>query len=132
MKSEAGVKKYIYEWLVGLNIGPVYQDRMLLDDKTKLRKERTYIVMDFPDGIADQGPWFRAICVVCIGCKDQKNFIPDLDTLDKVCATFQESFPYNDDKNNVSLIDVQFEDDYPDGSGNHEYRYSFDVFASKG
>ena len=131
MKSEAGLKKYIYDWLVGLNIGPVFQDRKQQDDTTKLRKERTYIVMDFPDGIVDQGGWYRAICVVCIGCRDKVNFVPNLEKLDEVCAKFIESFEYNDEENNVSLLDCQFEDDYPDGAGNHEYRYSFDVFASK-
>lgn len=130
--TEAGLKKYIYDWLEGLNIGPVFMDRKQQDDKTKLRKERTYIVMDFPDGIMDQGPWFRGICVVCIGCKDKALYVPDLATLDKVSAKFLAEFPHNDDENGVNLIDVEFEDDYPDGVGNHEFRYSFDVFASKG
>ena len=131
MTSEAGVKKYIYDWLVGLNIGQVTTDRMPFDDTTKQRKERTYIVMDFPDGIEDQGPWFRGICVVCIGCRDKVRFVADLDTLDKVCSKFLAQFNHNDDENGINLIDVQYEDDYSDGVGNHEYRYSFDVFASK-
>lgn len=131
MRSEAGVKKYIYDWLVGLNIGPVFQDRKPFDDTTKLRDKSTYIVMDFPDGIVDQGPWWRGICVVCIGCRDRDRFVPDLETLDKVCAKFLDEFPKNDNKTGISLIDVQFEDDYSDGIGNHEYRYSFDVFAPK-
>lgn len=131
MKSEAGVKKYIYEWLVGLKIGPVFQDRKPFDDTTKLRNIRTYIVMDFPDGLMDQGPWFRGICTVYIGCRDKDRFVPDLETLDRVCAVFTSQFNHNDDENHINLIDCQYEDDYSDGVGNHEYVYSFDVFASK-
>lgn len=129
--TEAGLKKYIYDWLVGLGIGQVFMDRKPFDDTTKQRDIRTYIVMDFPDGIMDQGPWYRGICVVCIGCRDKARFIPDLTTLDKQCAKFLAEFNKNDDENGVNLIDVEFEDDYSDGVGNHEFRYSFDVFASK-
>ena len=131
MKSEAGLKKYIYDWLDGLHIGPVFQDRKPFDDTTKLRTDRTYIVYDFPDGITDQGPWFRGICTVWIGCRDKERFVADLETLDKVCAKFLAEFEHNDYENGVSLIDVEFEDDYSDGVGNHEYVYSFDCFASK-
>ena len=131
MTSEAGLKKYIYDWLVGLGIGPVFQDRKPFDDTTKLRNIRTYIVYDFPDGIEDQGPWYRGICTVCIGCKDKERFVADLATLDAVCAKFKAEFEKNDEENNVHCLDCEFEDDYSDGVGNHEYRYSFDVFASK-
>ena len=132
MKSEAGVKKYIYDWLVGLGIGPVFQDRKPFDDTTKLRNIRTYIVVDFPKGIEDQGPWYRGICVVYIGCRDKERFVANLDVLDKACTKFLEQFDYNDEENGVSLIDVIFDGDDSDDVGNHEYRYSFDVFASKG
>ena len=87
--------------------------------------------MDFPDGIEDQGPWYRGICVVCIGCRDKDRFVADLETLDKACAKFKSQFEMNDEKNGVSCIECEFDDDYSDGVGNHEYRYSFDVFASK-
>jgi hypothetical protein len=131
MNSEAGIKKYIYEWLVGLDIGPVFQDRKPLDDTTKLRSQRTYIVYDFPNGIEDQGPWYYGICSVCIGCRDKARFVADLSTLDKVCAKFLEEFPKNDLEQKVSIIGVEFEDDYSDGVANHEYQYSFEVYASK-
>ena len=131
MKSEAGLKKYIYDWLVGLNIGPVFMDRKPFDDTTKLRNIRTYIVMDFPDGILDQGPWYRGICTVYIGCRDKDRFVPDLETLDRVSQKFLDEFEKNDYENGVNCISVEFEDDYSDGVGNHEYVYSFDVFASK-
>ena len=131
MKSEAGLKKYIYDWLVGLKIGPVFQDRKPFDDTTKQRDIRTYIIYDFQDGIVDQGPWFRGICTVWIGCRDKARFVADLETLDKVCAKFLAEFNHNDTENNVHCIDVEFEDDYSDMVGNHECVYTFDVFASK-
>lgn len=132
MTSEAGVKKYIYDWLLGLNIGRVFQDRMQYDDTTKLKGKRTYIVYDFPEGIEDQGAWLYGQCRVCIGCRDKERFVADLATLDAACSVFKSEFDKNDDEAGVSLIDVQYIDDYPDDVGNHEYQYIFDVYAKKG
>ena len=129
MTSEAGVKKYIYDWLVGLKLGPVFQDRKVWDDTTKLRDLRTYIVVDFPEGITNEGPWFRATCIVCIGCRDKQRFVANLPTLDKACSKFLAEFDKNDDENGVSLIDVNFIGDGQYGDDDHEYQYVFDVFA---
>lgn len=132
MTSEAGVKKYIYEWLVGLDIGPVMQDRRPFDDTTKLRDKRTYIVVDFHDGIEDQHSWYYGQCTVCIGCRDKERFVADLTTLDAVCSKFLAEFDKNDEENGISCISVDYVDDYSDNVGNHEYQYVFDVYASKG
>lgn len=129
MTSEAGIKKYIYDWLVGLNLGPVFQDRKPWDDTTKLRNLRTYIVYDFPDGIEDQGPWWRGQCMVAVGCRDKQRFIADLNTLDKACTKFLNEFDKVDEDNGIDLIDVEFLGDTPYGADDHEYQYAFDVFA---
>lgn len=131
MKTEAGLKKYIYDWLVGLGLGVVLMDRKAMDDTTKFKTIRTYIVVDFPDGIWDEGPWFRANCTVCIGARDKSRFVADLETLDKACAKFLEQFDMNDDEHGVNLIDVEFVDDYAVGADDHEFQYVFDVFATK-
>ena len=131
IQSEAGIKKYIYDWLVGLKLGRVLQDRKPFDNTEKLRDIRTYIVYDFPEGIEDQGPWYRGICRVCIGCRDKERFVADMDTLTKACSKFRAEFDKNDEEQGISLIDVEFVDDYSDEVGNHEFQYLFDVFASK-
>ena len=132
MQSEAGIKKYIFDWLAGLKIGRVFQDRMPYDDTTKLQNKRTYIIYDFPEGIEDQGPWFYGQCRVIIGCRDKSRFVADLTTLDEACGIFRGQFDKNDDEAGISLIDVQYIDDYPDEIGNHECQYIFDVYSSKG
>jgi hypothetical protein len=132
MQSEAGIKKYIYDWLVGLNIGRVFQDRMPYDDTSKLSNNRSYIIYDFPDGIEDQGAWFFGVCRVCIGCRDKSRFVADLATLDKNCGVFHNEFDKNDNEAGISCIDLQYVDDYSDDIGNHEYQYLFDVYAQKG
>jgi hypothetical protein len=114
-----------------LQIGPVFQDRKPIDDTTKLRDKRTYIVVDFPEGIEDQGPWHYGLCRVNIGCRDKERFVADLETLDKISAKFLDEFDKNDEENGVSCIDVEFEDDFSDGVQNHEYQYIFDVYAQK-
>jgi hypothetical protein len=131
MTSEAGIKKYIYDWLVGLNLGPVFQDRKPWDDTTKLRNLRTYIVYDFPDGIENEGPWFHGICTVCIGCRDKEKFVADMTTLDNACTKFLDKFDWNDEENGVLMIDPEYDSDYSDGVGNHEYRYFFEIYIDK-
>lgn len=131
MQSEAGIKKYIYDWLVGLDIGRVFQDRMPYDDTTKLTGSRAYIIYDFPHGVEDQGAWFYGQCRVCVGCKDRYRFIADLETLDSACSRFRAEFDKNDDGAGISCIDLQYIDDYPDDVGNHEFQYVFDVYARK-
>lgn len=131
MTSESGIKKYIYDWLIGLNIGRVFQDRIPYDDTTKLSNKRTYIIYDFPNGIEDQGPWWYGQCRISIGCRDKERFVADMKTLDEVCSKFRHEFDKNDEEAGVSLIDVQYVNDYPDEVGNHECQYIFDVYAKK-
>lgn len=132
MKTEAELKKYIFDWLTKLNLGVVLQDRKAMDDTTKVKQLRTYIVVDFPDGMWDEGAWFRANCTVCIGARDKSRYVADLETLDKACAKFLSQFDYKNDKDGVYFIDVEYVDDYANGSDDHEYQYIFDVFANKG
>lgn len=131
MKSEASIKKYIYDWLSNLGIGPVFLDRKPFDDTTKMRSQRTYIVFDFPDGIVDEGPWFRGDCRVSIGCRDQERFVPDMDSLSAACDKFRSEFDRNDDIEGIDCIDVEYIEDYTDNEGNHEFVFVFDMFAYK-
>lgn len=129
-RSEASIKEYIYTWLSNLGIGPVFMDRKAFDDTTKIRQKRSYIVVDFPDGIIDMGPWYEATCVVFVGCRDKERFVPDYGTLDAVCGKFKAEFDRNDDIEGISCIDVEYIDDYPN-IDNHEYQYQFDIYARK-
>lgn len=132
IKSEAGLKQYIYDWLKRLTIGQVFLDRKPFDDTTKSRDQRTYVIFDFPDGIIDEGPWFYGSCRVCIGCRDQERFVPKMDSLARACDKFRSAFDRNDDIEGVDCIDVEYIDDYSDDVGNHEFVYVFDVYAQKG
>ena len=124
--------EYIHNWLSGLNIGPVTLDSKSLDDTTKARKLRTYIEFSFPDGIDDQGPWFRGNCVVNIVCRDKDVLIADIPTLSKACNKFLDEFDHKDADAGIDCIDVEYVDFFSDGVGNHMFQYVFDVFARKG
>ncbi|MCM1443605.1 MAG: hypothetical protein NC083_08780 [Muribaculum sp.] len=129
MQTENQIMKYIYDWLVGLDIGEVFQDRKPYDDTTKQRSKRGYIVFTFNDGIEDMGPFFHGVCSVAIGCRDKAHFVADMITLGEMVETFRQPFDYND--NDMHLIDLEYIDLYSDDMGNHEHRYVFDVFADK-
>ena len=49
------ILKYLYDFLNGLKIGDVFQDKKPYDDTTKQKKDRTYLVYTFPNGIDDMG-----------------------------------------------------------------------------
>ena len=51
--------------------------------------------------------------------------------LDKACKVFLNEFEKNDEKEGMHCIDVEQVDYYSDEIGNHEYQFTFDVFADK-
>lgn len=129
MKTENEIIKYIYDWLVGLDIGEVLQDRKPYDDTTKQRPKRGYIVFTFEKGIEDMGGFFGGDCYVSLGCRDNAHFIADMNTLGKMSEVFRAQFDYN--KDDMHMIDLEYLDLYSDDIGNHEHRYVFTVFADK-
>lgn len=131
MRSEADIMKYIYDWLVGLNIGKVLQDREPFADTTGMRNRRTYIVYSFPDGIDDCNAFWQGTCVVCIGCRDKEKFVADMENLVPAVNKFIAEFDKNDEVNGVHCVGVQQTDFYSDKVGNHEYQYVFDVYADR-
>lgn len=131
MKNQAEVMYELYNWLNGLGIGPVFQDRKPFGDTTKQRSSRTYIVFQVPDGIEDQNAYFRGVCNVCIGCRDKEKFKADMQTLDDACKKFLEQFDMNNEETGLHCHDVEQVDFYSDDIGNHEYLFVFDVFADK-
>lgn len=132
MNQTSQIKQYIYNWLVGLQIGEVFQDRKTLDDTTKIRDKRTYIIFTFENGIEDLGGFFRGECTVVIGARDiVRQTSPEL-YLAASEATLLAQFDKNDTTNGISMIDIDKVDDGFDGVANHEYVYVFTVLAEKG
>lgn len=127
------ILKYIYDFLVGLNIGDVFQDRKPYDDTSKQREKRTYIVYTFPNGIEDMGPFFEGVCTVQVGCRDRAHFVADMPTLTKATDVVYKALGNDvvDRENGINLIDLNQDDFYSDDMGNHEFLFSFDVLAEK-
>lgn len=125
------IMKYVYDWLVGLKIGEVFQDRKPYDDTTKQRSNRCYIVFTFDDPVSDYDVYFRGTCSVVIGCRDKAHFVADMVTLDAAVQKFVGAFDVNDDEAGVRLLDVEQQLFDSDDMGNHEYVFTFDVFGDK-
>ena len=121
--------KYIYDWLVGLNIGEVFMDRKPYDDTTKQRPKRTYIVFTFNSSLEDRGAFWQGACSVTIGCRDKAHFVADMNTLDEATKKFLKEFDKNDETNHIHLFNVGQDYFDSDDMGNHEYQYTFDVIA---
>lgn len=131
MTSQADIMKYIYDWLAGLNIGKVLQDREPFADTTEMRNLRTYIVYSFPDGIEDQNAFWQGVCVVNIGARDKRKFIADMESLTPAVNKFVAEFDKVDEENGIDCTGLQQVDFFSDKVGNHEYQFVFDVFADK-
>lgn len=123
------IMKYIYDWLVGLNIGEVFMDRKPYDDTTKQRPKRTYIVFTFNSTLEDRYAFWQGACSVTIGCRDKAHFVADMNTLDEATKKFLKEFDKNDETNNIHLFNVGQDYFDSDDMGNHEYQYTFDVIA---
>lgn len=123
------IMKYIYDWLVGLNIGEVFMDRKPYDDTTKQRPKRTYIVFTFNSSLEDRGAFWQGACSVTIGCRDKAHFVADMNTLDEATKKFLKEFDKNDETNHIHLFNVGQDYFDSDDMGNHEYQYTFDVIA---
>lgn len=123
------IMKYIYDWLVGLGIGEVFQDRKPYDDTTKQRDKRCYIVFTFDNTLEDRDAFWTGTCAVIIGCRDKAHFVADMVTLDNATTKFLHEFDKNDTENGMHLFDVRQDYFDSDDMGNHEYQYSFDVIA---
>lgn len=127
------ILKYIYDYLVGLDIGDVFQDRKPYDDTSKQRAKRTYIVYTFPNGIDDMGPFYHGVCTVQIGCRDRAHFVADMPSLIAATDVLHRSLSSDivDEAHGIQMIDLNQDDFYSDDMGNHEFLYSFDVYANK-
>lgn len=123
------ILKYIYDWLVGLNIGEVFMDRKPYDDTTKQRPKRTYIVFTFNSSLEDRCAFWQGACSVTIGCRDKAHFVADMNTLDEATKKFLKEFDKNDETNHIHLFNVGQDYFDSDDMGNHEYQYTFDVIA---
>ena len=123
------IMKYIYDWLVGLNIGEVFMDRKPYDDTTKQRPKRTYIVFTFNSTLEDRDAFWQGACSVTIGCRDKAHFVADMNTLDEATKKFLREFDKNDETNHIHLLNVGQDYFDSDDMGNHEYQYTFDVIA---
>ena len=139
MKSESEIRQYIQRWLTGLKLGPVFQDRKVLDDTTKLRDIRTYIFFDLPEGLVDNGPWFSGNCIVHIGARDKSRFVPAEEALMPAIVKFTREFErdghtdtLDDRKNGISFIDMECTGMMGYGQDDHEYQFIFEIYAEKG
>lgn len=132
MTQTSQIKQYIYNWLTGLDIGQVFLDRRPMDDTSKMRAKRTYVIFYFEEGIEDRGGFFEGECTVVLGARDVVRFTSPEVILAEVEYKFLAEFDKNDTNNGISLIAVDKVDDGPDNVGNHEYVYKFTVYAEKG
>ena len=127
------ILKYLYDFLNGLKIGDVFQDKKPYDDTTKQKKDRTYLVYTFPNGIDDMGPFYQGVCVVQLGCRDRAHFVADMPTLIRATDKLYEALgdDHLDKEAGINMIDFNQDDFYSDNMGNHEFLFSFHVFAEK-
>lgn len=127
---EEGVLNFIFEYLKGLNIPKcdVYLNRPTIVGN-KEKRNKTYIIVAFPNGFENRGPFSRAGGVITIGAKDAVLGLPQVKEITRVANIVKANFPIlNKD---YSFIDMEFSSDDSLGTGWHEYYYSFQLYINK-
>lgn len=136
MTQTAQIKQYMYDWLCGLNIGPVFEDSKPMDDTTKSRVKRTYVKYLFEGAIEDMGGYFQGDLTIIIGARDAVRFVSAELVLAEAEKTLTAQFiggeDRNDTENGVSMTGLTKVDEGFDQVGNHEYVYSCTVYVEKG
>lgn len=127
---EEGVLNFIFEYLKGLNIPKcdVYLNRPTLVGNNE-KRNKTYIIVAFPNGFENRGAFSQAGGVITIGAKDAILGLPQVTEITRVANIIKAQFPILTDE--YSFIDMEFSSDDSLGTGWHEYYYSFQLYINK-
>lgn len=121
----------LFDMVVGWNIPNcnVYLSRPTIVGNKETR-ETSYIIVSFPNGMDDSmEPIQRATGVITIGAKDEVIGLPNSGIISEIADTIKSKFPIiNDD---YTIINFKESSDDSEGTGWHEYYYTFQIYINK-
>ena len=127
---EEGVLKYLFEYIKSLNIQDcdVYLNRpTIVGDYDK--REKSYVIISFPKGFEYLDAYTRAQGMITIGSKDKVLGLPHSGEITRISNVLRGIFPLLTD--DYSVLDFEFSSDDSQGTGWHEYYYTFQIYINK-
>ena len=127
---EEGVLRFLFEYVKGLNIDDcdVYLNRPTIVGDGEERKQN-YIVISFPNGFEYLGAFAKAVGMITIGAKDEILGLPQSGEITRISNVLRGMFPLITE--DYSLLDFEFSSDSSEGTGWHEYYYTFQLYINK-
>lgn len=127
---EEGVLNFIFNYIKGLNIPKcdVYLNLPTLVGNNE-KRNKCYVVVSFPHGFENRGPFSQADGLITIGAKDAVLGLPQVKEITRVANIIRSKFPILTPE--YSFIDMEFSSDESLGTGWHEYYYSFQLYINK-
>lgn len=126
---EEGVLSYIFNFVKGLNIADcdIYLNRPTIVGDKEVRND-TYVIISFPDGFINMDAIAKATGVITIGAKDRILGLPQVNEITRVANILKSAFPILTDE--YSFLDFEFSSDDSQGTGWHEYYYTFQLYIN--
>ena len=127
---EEGVLNFIFTYIKRLQIPDcdVYLNRPTIVGEKEQRND-TYVIVSFPDGFENKDAFHRATGMITVGAKDLILGLPQVNEITRVSNIIKNEFPILTEDS--SLIDYEFSSDDSDGTGWHEYYYTFQIYINK-
>ena len=127
---EEGVLIFLFEYVKSLNIRDcdVYLNRPTIVGDYEKRKT-SYVVISFPNGFNYLDAYSHAQGMITIGAKDKILGLPHSGEITRISNVLSGIFPLLTD--DYSVLDFEFSSDSSEGTGWHEYYYTFQIYINK-
>lgn len=127
---EEGVLQFLFDYVKKLGISKcnIYLNRPTIVGDSENR-EKSYVIISFPNGFEYMDAFSRATGMITIGSKDKILGLPNSGEITRISNKLRDMFPILTD--DYSVIDFEFSSDHSEGTGWHEYYYTFQIYINK-
>lgn len=124
---EGDVLQYLFDYFKALSIPKcdVYLNRPTIVGEKEIR-QKSYVIISFPNGFDDRGAFKTATGMITIGSKDIILGLPQVKEITRISDIIRANFPII--TSDYSVIDYEFSSDDSVGQGWHEYYYAFQIY----
>lgn len=127
---EEGVLKFLFDYVKQLNISncDIYLNRPTIVGDNEERC-KSYVIISFPSGFEYLGAYSKATGMITIGAKDEILGLPQSGEISRISNIIRGAFPILTQE--YSVIDFEFSSDHSEGTGWHEYYYTFHIYINQ-
>ena len=127
---EEAVLNFIFKYIKSLKISDcdVYLNRPTIVGENEKLKD-AYVIVSFPNGFTNKDAFSVAEGIITIGAKDRIIGLPNIRNITRIADVLKHQFPII--TGDYSFLDLEFSSDDSQGTGWHEYYYSFQLYINK-